>query len=218
MHGHARPAGSRYLVAAALLGLPLSQLGHGLAYLARFGGGGLTLQSQGAHGYFPSLVQLSGALTGATVLGSLFVLGLVRLAVGHSPGYRLQRRQPLIEVLVVLACVQLATYLLQETAEALLSGQPLSVGFLPATLLWGAAGQLPLALAAALALSWLSVRLEKAIGVLRAAREDLGRLGRFPPALLRAGGPWGRHPSLSEWVSAAVSERGPPALLLSNES
>src|ERR1700730_482357 len=75
---------ARYLFLAAILGLLLSQPGHALTYLLRYGSRGLTLQTQGVHGYFPTVMRLSWVLIGLLLIGSLFVISAGRLALGHA--------------------------------------------------------------------------------------------------------------------------------------
>jgi len=147
----------RQLRIAILLALPMSQLGHALAYALQ-----RTPQDSGVHRYFPNLLAGLEGLTGAAVLGALLVVVLAHLL---NPGLaRRGRPARLAPLLVALLTVQLLIYLFQETAELA------HVGRLPSTglLLWGVAGQLPVALVAALALRWLSVRFEPALRALSA--------------------------------------------------
>jgi hypothetical protein len=61
--------------------------------------------------------------------------------------------------------LQLAVYLAQETLEATWGGYPRPD--LADLLLWGSLGQVPAAIAAGAALSWLSIRFEAAVGSCR---------------------------------------------------
>jgi hypothetical protein len=160
--------GLRWLL-IPLVALASSQFGHLIAYQLRLGPGAVAVQSHGPHSYFPVLVGLAGALIGAILIMGLLLLGALRLLLGRRRGLRRGGHWPIVETLALLFTVQLAVYLGQETLEAWLSGTPASSA--PELLLWGSLGQLPAAALAAVALSWLSRRLEGAIGELRAAVE-----------------------------------------------
>jgi hypothetical protein len=103
--------------------------------------------------------------------------------------------------------VQLACFGVQETVEALAGGgHPMSA---PLLLLWGTAGQLPVALAATLALRWLLGRVSPALAALRLpatpAYERAG-LTLVLPALAFA-----TRPVLARVVIAIHPRRGPPS-------
>jgi hypothetical protein len=152
-----------YAALAAALALPLSQLGHLLAYLLRYGPAGLARESFGAHTYFPSVAGTSVGLLGLLVLAAVAVVGLARLVESRrSPGRQRSPRLALAELVAVLLPLQLAIFTAQETAELALAGHLNGLGDLP--LLWGLAGQVPVACLGALFLRWASVAVEDAIG------------------------------------------------------
>lgn len=158
----------------AALALPLavlaaSQAGHLLAWQLRHGPAALPALSAGAHGYVPAVTTIAFGLAGTAVLAALCVVALarmVRFETVHVRGLtRRLRRTPALDMAAFLFTLQLTIYVVQETAEAAWVGYPRpSVADL---LLWGSLGQLPIALVAGAALSWLSVRLEVAVAELR---------------------------------------------------
>lgn len=168
-----------------MLGVPLSEAGHTLAYLARYGGQGLRIQSEGAHAYFPGLLQVVGGGLGLLLLAVLVVLGLGRIALGRRAGLARSGAVPWGDLLLATAIVQLDVYIAQEVAETLASHQALTFSLLLAIGGWGLAGQLPVALLAAMGLSWLSGRLESAVARLRTLWH-LASLGPRPPAPVAA--------------------------------
>jgi hypothetical protein len=206
---------ARYLFAAALLGLLLSQPGHALTYLLRYGNQGLALQTQGVHGYFPTLMRLSWVLVGLLVVTSLFVISAGRLALGSALA---RRRLPGVGpggLFLVLAIVQLNVYFAQEALEARAVGHALDLPGYLGILGWGLLGQLPLGGLAAFSLSWLSSPLETAIAVLRSpftiAR---GLSSNFAPALAPVAWPRPPYaPRLATTYPPAFRKRGPPAQL-----
>src|SRR5207253_9613717 len=152
----------RYMRVAALLSVVLAELGHQLGFLERYGGRGFTLDSVGVHQYFPTLLSVVGAGLGGVTLCLLLVLSLGRLAVGGALGRTRHLAVPVWRLLPLLLALQLAVYLVQETAEALAGGHLITLSWLITTVAWGIAAQTPVALLAALALSWLSARLDVA--------------------------------------------------------
>ena len=108
-----RSSGVRHLLAAALLGLPLAEVGHTIAFVARYGAAGLELQTVGVHGYFPTALRLSAAGVGLTLLGAVCLLGLGRLLLGRGLGLTRTGGQPFVSLLLVAAVVQLDVYLVQ---------------------------------------------------------------------------------------------------------
>jgi hypothetical protein len=212
-----RPADarSRYLLLSALLGIPLSELGHTLAYLARYGRRGLLFQTEGVHAYFPSVLQLSAGLVGLGLVVSLLLVGLGRLVLGKGVGRRQAGGQSFLDLFIVGAAVQIQIYLIQEVLEVLAAHQVLSFGLLFSIAGWGLAGQLPVAMLAALALSRLSIRMEAAVESLRSLCQ--GCLHVRPPAPVVA---IHVHPIYVAGVFAlacvarqALIKRGPPQLL-----
>ena len=155
------------------LALPLAELGHLIGY-------GLRVPQDGAHAYFPNVLQAAGSLVGAGLLGALGVLVLARILAGEVP-----RRKPWSFALVFcgLLFAQMGVFLVQEGLEA---------HALPAlaTVASGLLGQQPVALLAALALRWLSARLGPALRSLAAPRRPelaiLSPLLRPAPAFVVA--------------------------------
>jgi len=183
-------------------------LGHLLVYQAREGAVATHEQSSGAHAYFPGFAATLGAALGATLLGSLLVTAGARLVAGRRRGLRPAKRWSFIDVLAAVFTIQVGTYAAQEAAEALAMGAAMPP--IPGLVLWGALGMLPVAVLAAIALTWLSVHLEAAVRRLRSVAI-----------------PAGRHPSveiplpvrldfrdpLKVVAIGAVAKRGPPDLL-----
>ena len=149
------------VVAAGVLG---SQAGHLLAYTLRFGGAAGQLQSTGAHAYFPTVAKTGLGIASLALLTGLLIAGMARLIArkpvpdAAAPSFVL--------LLAAVYTLQLGLFALQETAEAVVGGAP--AGSAPSLLLWGAVGQLPVAIAASLAVRWLLVRVRPALAILRA--------------------------------------------------
>lgn len=133
-----------------------------MAYQLRFGAAAQQLQSTGAHAYFPAFVRTALGLAAAGTLAAMLIVGVARVAAGRRT---LASAPYFWRLLSILYTVQLACFAAQETAEALLGGGHASSA--PLLLMWGAAGQLPVAMLAAVALRWLLARLEPALEVLR---------------------------------------------------
>src|SRR5260370_26830459 len=141
-------------MASAVLGLGLlgSQAGHLLAYQVRFGAAAQQIQSSGAHAYFPLVAKTALGAAAATLIGALLVVGLARMLRGRrlkspsEPSY--------VSVLAVLFSIQLAAFVAQEVAEALIASS--RVASAADLMLWGTLGQLPLAPAPPPPLPWLS--------------------------------------------------------------
>jgi hypothetical protein len=149
----------------AVLGLGLlgSQAGHLLAYQVRFGAAAQQIQSSGAHAYFPLVAKTALGAAAAALIGALLVIGLARILSGRriksasEPSY--------VSLLAVLFSIQLAAFVAQEVAEAIIAGN--RVASAPDLMLWGTLGQLPIAVVVALAFRWLSARVEAAVGLIR---------------------------------------------------
>src|ERR1700694_4112686 len=156
------------LVAALLVALPLSQLGHLIAYTLRFGPDAAARQSTGAHTYFPALLQAGGGTLGAALLAVLLLLGVARFMVGLRNDRVPEGGWPVAPLALSLFGAQLAIFAGQELAEASLAALPAA----PAShlLAWGVAGQLPVALFAAFRLSWITARVRGARRRLRRGR------------------------------------------------
>jgi hypothetical protein len=152
-------------MAFAVLGLGLLglQAGHLLAYQVRFGAAAQQMQSSGAHAYFPLVAKTALGAAAAALIGALLLVGLARILSGRrlksasEPSY--------VSLLAVLFSIQLAAFVAQEVAEAIIAGN--RVASAPDLILWGTLGQLPIAVIAALAFRWLSARVEAAVGLIR---------------------------------------------------
>ena len=177
------------------LALPFAELGHAVAYWPHVPG-------TGAHLYFPALLEASGVLVAALLLTALAVMAAARVLEGRRRG-RPAWSFPLL--FCVLLAAQLAIFLVQESLES---------RSLPglATLTAGVIGQQPVALLAALLLSWLSGRLGPAIATLLApARPQTGLQRALPPVSARP-----PRPPLPPGrpLPHTGQQRGPPRPLL----
>jgi hypothetical protein len=147
-------------LAVVLAVLAGSQLGHALTYFARFGVDGARYQSAGAHGYFPLLTAGLGGALGVALMTGLAVVAAARCTLLAPAGYRTRGTVRYLDVLAPAFAAQLVVFAGQESIEALAAGHAVpSVGEL---LLWGALGQLPAAVVAAIVIAWLLTRLEAA--------------------------------------------------------
>jgi len=191
----------------AVLGLGFggAQAGHLLAYQLRFGVAAQQVQAAGAHAYFPALAKTGIGLASVAVIAAVCLIGFARVAAGRrlEPG----SAPPFTRLLAVIYTVQLACFAVQETVEAFAGGaHPMSA---PLLLLWGTVGQLPVALAATVALRWLLGRVSPALAALRLpatpAYEPAG-LALAPPAPAFA-----TRPVLARVVIADHPRRGPPS-------
>ncbi len=188
------------VLAAGVLG---SQAGHLLAYELRFGGAADQLQSSGIHSYFPAVAKTGLGLASLALLAGLLVVGMARV-VGGKP-IAGASAPSFVRLLAAVYTLQLALFAVQETAEAMLGGAP--AGSAPLLLMWGAVGQLPVAIAASLAVRWLLVRVRPALALLRLVPVYRWIVGAFtvrswPPAAGLA---------LSPEVFSNTSLRGPPS-------
>jgi hypothetical protein len=146
----------------------MSQLGHLVAYALRFGPDAAARQSTGAHAYFPIVLQWGSTALGAALLALLLLLGVARFMVGMRNDRVPEGGWPVAPLLLTLLAAQLAIFAGQERAEAWLAAlPPAPAGHL---LAWGIAGQLPIAVLAALGLSWISARVRRAVRRLRRSR------------------------------------------------
>ena len=150
------------VLAAGALG---SQAGHVLAYGLRFGDAAGQLQSTGVHSYFPAAAKTGLGMASLAVLAGLLVVGMARLV--SSKPIALASAPSFVRLLAAVYTLQLALFAVQETVEAALGGAP--AGSAPLLLMWGAVGQLPVAIAASLAVRWLLVRVRPALAALRLA-------------------------------------------------
>ena len=189
------------VLGAGLIG---SQAGHLIAYQVRFGAAAQQLQSSGAHAYFPTTLRAGFGVAAILVLAAGFVIGLARVLSGRS----IQRSSspPYLRLVAVLFTIQLSTFAGQEVAEALAAGRP--VDSAAHLLLWGALGQLPVALVAAAGLRWLLARFDEAVTQLRIA------LVSIPVSLVAA--VWAgvdRAQVLMPTALLSPAKRGPPSSL-----
>jgi hypothetical protein len=202
---HHPVSGRRLAWIVAAVALAGSQAGHLVSYELRFGSGALQVQAEGAHSYFLSLVRTGlgfaafAALAALLVIGAGRVAGRRRLVPATAPS--------LLRVLAALFSLQLACFVVQETAEAVLGGDRLNpAGTL---LLWGAAGQLPVALVAAIALRWLLTRFGPALAAIRLRLAPARRPRAFAFALRTW--PLAVDPvRVSDSTGFSLSRRGPP--------
>jgi len=183
-----------------------SQAGHLLTYALRFGTASVQIQGEGAHAYFPAVAKTGlglaalGVVVGMLVIGAARVLGRRRIEVDAPP--------LLLRTLAVLFSLQVAFFAVQETAEAMLGGGRFASA--PALLLWGAAGQLPIAVVAALALRWLGARFAPALAALR-MRLARPTAARAPALALRAWYPAAEVAPALARVATGITRRGPPS-------
>lgn len=190
-------------------GALLAQAGHLIAYQLEFGVTAQAVQSQGAHAYFPGLAKSSFGVVAAALLASLLLVGIARLFPGR-PVVVISRGPSYMSLLSVLFTVQLVSFITQETIESLAAGQAVPSAL--NLILLGSAGQLPVAMLAALALKWLAVRVEAALVTLRA--ELAVRVASVAPVSLLI--PLPRLvpvSALAETCPTAYTKRGPPAIL-----
>ncbi len=196
--------------ATILIGLVLSQPGHALGYFALHGWRSFAIQSQGAHAYFPLAIDFSLGLLATLALLTAAALGLGRLALGSALGLKRGRAVSPIDLIVVLAIVQLNVFFFQELAEAQAVGQVTDGAWLVNCVCVAAAGQLPIAILAGLLIAWCSVGLSAALTVLRWA---LAVIRRKPNRTLNGATIAGaRNPiaTLAQSFPAAFRKRGPP--------
>jgi hypothetical protein len=197
-------------LAALALGLLGAQAGHLLAYQLRFGAAAQQIQSTGAHAYFPVVAKTALGAISAGLIGALLLVGLARLLSGRR--VRSRSEPSFISLLAVLFSLQLATFALQEMAEALVAGT--SFGSAAELLLWGTLGQLPVAIIAASALRWLSIRVESAVGLIRDVVRAVLSIASAPaPVAVRVYA----APDLALLVfrvaGSPMAKRGPPSPL-----
>ena len=184
-----------------------SQAGHVIAYQARFGPAARSLQSSGAHGYFPGTLKASLGAACLAALTALFAIGLARVLCGR----RLERGSApqYLRLLAALYALQLAVFAGQEVAEALTAGAaaPSAAG----VLLWGTLGQLPVALVAAAALRLLLARFDQAVSIIRAALHARPPAIQHPPAAAPVRHRSNRDPFAGSDAAHVPGRRGPPS-------
>ena len=195
----------------AVLGLGLlgSQAGHLLAYQVKFGAAAQQIQASGAHTYFPLVAKTALGAAAAALIGALVVMGLARILSGRR--VRSTTEPSYISLFAFLFSIQLAAFVAQEIAEAIIASS--SVGSAPGLMLWGTLGQLPIAAIAALALHWLSARVESAVGLIR---DVIGATVPLRPAPLVAIPVYEASDQAlltSRVASSPLAKRGPPTSL-----
>jgi hypothetical protein len=190
-------------LATAVIG---SQAGHLLAYQLRFGHAALQLESGGQHEYFLASAKTGLGLAALGLLGLLLLVGAGRIVSGRR--LPADTPAPFVRTLAAVYTIQLAFYVVQETAEAMAGAGGL--GSAPSLMLWGTIGQLPVAFAVTIALRWLGARVRPALEAVR----------RMPAAItvqelaFALSAP--RHQFVSvevasdDVLAAGFSRRGPP--------
>ncbi|HTE83207.1 MAG TPA: hypothetical protein VK821_00560 [Dehalococcoidia bacterium] len=195
---------------ALALGLLGAQAGHLLAYQLRFGAAAQQIQSTGAHAYFPVVAKTALGAISAGLIGALLLVGLARLLSGRR--VRSLSEPSFISLLAVLFSLQLATFALQEMAEALVAGT--SFGSAADLLLWGTLGQLPVAIIAASALRWLSTRVESAVVLIRDVVRAVLSIASAPaPVAVRVYAAPDLALLVSRVAGSPMAKRGPPSPL-----
>jgi hypothetical protein len=199
----------RYWLYSAGLAVPMAQVGHLLSYALHYGGAAGAIQSSGTHAYFPELLKASLGVLAAGLLAALLLIGAARILLGERLGNERRPGLPFADLALACLCFQLDVYVVQEVAEAVVGGQALSGQLLATVCAWGLVGQGPLALLAALALHWLSIRLQPVLAELRYALERPALDVPFLSIGVQTHAPPG--PGRVRYVSRAASPtRGPP--------
>jgi len=199
--------GRRKVLAILGLGLLGSQAGHLLAYQIRFGAAAQQIQSTGAHAYFPFVAKTALGAAAAALIGALLVIGLARILSGRRIGSTTEPSY--VSLFAILFSLQLAAFVAQEVAEALVAGS--NMGSAPDLMLWGTLGQLPIAAIAALAFRWVSARVQAAVGLIR---DVVGATALIRPAPLVAIPVYAasdRAMLTSRLAWSNLAKRGPPA-------
>ncbi len=183
-----------------------AQAGHLVVYQLEFGSAALTVQSRGAHAYFPVLATTGFGLGAAILLAALLLIGAARLISG-SPLRRAVGSPSYVRLLSALFTIQIACFVLQETIESITSGEvPASAVHL---VLVGSVGQLPVAVLMALAVKWLVTRFETALITLQPSISAL-RAPIIPVRLFQPRGQLVAEPILSQSCPSVFAKRGPP--------
>jgi hypothetical protein len=189
------------------VGVLAAQAGHLLTYQVRFGAAAQQLQSSGVHSYFPDAVRSSLGITAALALAALFLIGLARILSGRS--MRAGSAPNYARLVATLFTIQLLFFAWQEMSEAWVGGTTgPSVADL---LLWGALGQLPVALVAAAGLRWLLARFESAVHEVRIALAAIPAPVAFVAVGVSVANTADRNPLLRPWAGASLAKRGPPS-------
>jgi hypothetical protein len=181
--------GRRQALSVAAVGILGSQAGHLLTFQLLFGSAAQHLQSSGTHAYFPILAKTALGVVAAIFLAGMFLVGLARMLSGRSR-VAVGDQKPFLELVAILFTIQLACFIVQEIAEAMIAGT--AAASTPQLLLGGTLGQLPVAALAAIGLQWLFARFESAVLTVASWPAANGGL------LLR------------QFAGASLSKRGPP--------
>ena len=201
--------GRRTAFAVLGLGLLGSQAGHLLAYQVRFGAAAQQLQSSGAHAYFPLVAKTALGAAAAALIGALLLVGVARILSGRR--IRSGTEPSYVSLLAVLFTVQLAAFVAQEVAEAIIAGN--RVASAPDLMLWGTLGQLPIAAIAALAFQWLSARIEVAVGLIRDIVRATIALQAAPTTAIPVSAACEQALVSSRMAWSDLTRRGPPTSL-----
>lgn len=193
----------------ALIGLAVAgaQAGHLLTYDLRFGAAAQQIQAGGAHAYFPAFVKTALGCAALLLLAALLVIGAARTVAKRTQPHHSGGGPSFVSVLATLFTVQLAWFMAQEVAEALVAGLPLPG--VENLLLWGMLGQLPVALAGATILIWLGRRVEAAIAALGSVAPATARLLFTAPVALRPIAVEGAL-AIAHASRSRIVKRGPP--------
>ncbi len=206
--------GRRTLFAVLGLGLVGSQAGHLLAYQIRFGAAAQQVQSTGAHSYFPGLAKMSLGVAAAAALAGLLLIAFARILAGHrvrassQPSY-VGLLAALFTLQLAVFTLQLAVFAVQEIVESMIAGS--MIGTAPQLLLWGTLGQLPVAAVAALALRWLSTRVEAAVGAIRDVVAATVWMPLAAPVAIPVCAAPDRALLMSRVAGSSLATRGPPS-------
>jgi len=201
--------GRRTAFAVLGLGLLGSQAGHLLAYQVRFGAAAQQIQSSGAHAYFPLVAKTALGAAAAALIGALLLVGVARILSGRR--IRSGTEPSYVSLLAVLFTVQLAAFVAQEVAEAIIAGN--RVASAPDLMLWGTLGQLPIAAIAALAFQWLSARIEVAVGLIRDIVRATIALQAAPTTAIPVSAACEQALVSSRMAWSDLTRRGPPTSL-----
>jgi hypothetical protein len=201
-------SGRRKVLTIVGLGMLGSQAGHLLAYQLRFGAAAQQVQSAGAHSYFPLLAKTALGIVAVALLAGLLLVGLARILGGRR--IETASRPSYIGLLARLFTIQLALFGIQEVVEATVAGA--STGSAADLLLWGTLGQLPIAAVAALALGWLSIHVESAVGAIREAIGAAAVVTPLPaPVAILANAAPDRALLMPCVAGSSLAKRGPPS-------
>lgn len=187
--------------AAGILSLAIleSQAGHLLAYELRFGSAAPQLQSTAVHAYFPLVAKTALGGAAMALIAAILVIGVARFATGRR--VQAESAPPFVRLLAVVYTLQLSVFVAQETLEG---------GFNSEIVLWGFLGQLPVALAVAVALRWLLARLEPALRLIASRCEAAYQLLPFTTALALCPAPL-QVTVPADAVAWSINRRGPPS-------